>query len=108
MSKQSSTWIPKEGFTVTDLNAIVQEYYGNPDDVSAIGRARKMPALIMEFAIKTKTRNPNFQVILQDTFQHGHIDGKEDNPTTVNRLAILTKVSLNKSLSFFNHGEAYI
>lgn len=80
VSKQRSTWIPKGGFNVTDLNSIVEKYYGNPSDVSAIGRARKMQALIMEVAIKAKARNPNFQVIPQDTLQYAHIDGDENNP----------------------------
>src|SRR5690606_20417342 len=47
----------------SDLNALVEAYYGNPDDVSDISRAKKMQAFIMELAIKAKSRNPNFQVI---------------------------------------------
>src|SRR5690606_10589368 len=74
-SKQNPPWIPKGGFTIAQLNTIVEEYYGDPDDVSDIGRARKMQALIMEIAIKAKTRNPNFQVVPQDTLQYAHIDG---------------------------------
>ena len=112
-SKQNSAWIPRGGYSVIDLNAIVEDYYGDPDDVSAIGRARKMQALIMELAIKAKTRNPKFQVIPQDTLQYAHIDGDENNPydwkllnlldgwgiesfnpTTVIKLANLTKVGV--------------
>lgn len=74
------SWIPQRGLNVTDLNSIVEKYYGNPSDVSAIGRTRKMQALIMEVAIKAKARNPNFQVIPQDTLQYAHIDGDENNP----------------------------
>lgn len=111
--EQNSTWIPKGGHSIEELNAIVEEYYGDPDDVSDIGRARKMQALIMEVAIKAKTRNPNFQVIPQDTWEYAHIDGNTDNlydwnllnlldgwgienfsPTTVTRLANLTKVGI--------------
>ena len=112
-SNQNPPWKPKGGFTVAQLNAIVEAYYGDPDDVSDIGRARKMQALIMELAIKAKTRNPNFQVIPQDTLQYAHVDGNADNPydwnllnlldgwgienfsaTTVTRLANLTKVGI--------------
>lgn len=111
--KQKSFWVPKGGFTVAQLNAIVEDYYGDPDDVSTIGLARKMQALIMELAIKAKTRNPNFQVVPQDTLQYAHIDGNADNPydwnllnlldgwgienfstTTVKRLANLTKAGI--------------
>ncbi|MFC1565381.1 hypothetical protein ACFL4B_00330 [Candidatus Neomarinimicrobiota bacterium] len=77
--KQKSLWIPKGGHTIEELNEIVEEYYGDPDDVSAIGRTRKMQALIMEIAIKGKTRNPNFQVIPQDTWEFAHIDGNVNN-----------------------------
>ena len=70
--KQNPPWIPKGGCTIAELNARVEEYYGDPDDVSAVGRARKMQALIMEVAIKAKTRNPSFQVIPQDTLQYAH------------------------------------
>lgn len=112
-SKQNPPWIPKGGFTVAQLNAIVEEYYGDPNDVSDIGRARKMQALIMEIAIKAKTRNPNFQVVPQDTLQYANVDGNADNPydwnllnlldgwgienfnaTTVTRLANLTKAGI--------------
>lgn len=112
-STQNPPWIPKGGFTIAQLNAIVEEYYGDPDDVSDIGRARKMQALIMEIAVKAKTRNPNFQVIPQDTLQYAHVDGNMDNPydqnflnlldgwgienfspITVSRLANLTKVGI--------------
>lgn len=110
--KQNSPWLPKE-YNIAELNPIVEEYYGDPDDVSAVGRARKMQALIMEVAIKAKTRNPRFQVIPQDTLQYAHIDGNPNNSydwnlltlldgwgienfsdTTVNRLANLTKVGI--------------
>ena len=112
-NKQNPSWIPKGGKTIAELNAKVEEYYGDPDDVSAVGRARKMQALIMEVAIKAKTRNPNFQVIPQDTLEYAHIDGNVNNsydwnllnlldgwgienfsPTTVMRLANLTKVGI--------------
>ena len=92
---------------------IVEKYYGDPDDVSAVGRARKMQALIMELAIKAKSRNPKFQVVPQDTLEFAHINGNPDNsydqnviklldgwgienfsPTTVTRLANLTKVGI--------------
>lgn len=111
--QQKLTWIPKGGKTIAELNAIVENYYGNPDDVSAVGRARKMQAFIMELAIKAKSRNPNFQVIPQDTLQYAHIDGDAENPydlnllnlldgwgienfsaTTVSRLANLTRVGI--------------
>ena len=111
--KQNLPWKPKGGDTIAALNARVEAYYGDPDDVSAIGRARKMQAFIMEVAIKAKTRNPNFQVIPQDTLEYAHIDGNVDNaydwnllnlldgwgienfsPTTVTRLANLTKVGI--------------
>lgn len=111
--KQNLPWIPKGGATIAELNAIVEAYYGDPDDVSDVGRARKMQALIMELAIKAKTRNPNFQVVPQDTLEYAHIDGNADNeydwhllnlldgwgienfsPTTVTRLANLTKVGI--------------
>jgi endo-alpha-1,4-polygalactosaminidase (GH114 family) len=112
-SKQNPPWIPKGGRTLAELNARVEEYYGDPDDVSAVGRARKMQALIMEVAIKAKTRNPSFQVIPQDTLQYAHRDGDANNaydwnllnlldgwgienfsPATVTRLANLTKVGI--------------
>lgn len=112
-SRQNPSWIPKGGKTITELNEIVEKYYDDPDDVSNVGRARKMQAFIMELAIKSKTRNPNFQVIPQDTLQYAHIDGNPDNPydwnllnlldgwgienfspATVTRLANLTKVGI--------------
>ncbi|MFO7889400.1 MAG: hypothetical protein R6V04_03575 [bacterium] len=112
-SGQNQQWIPKRGRTAAELNAIIEEYYGDPDDVSAVGRARKMQALIMEVAVAAKTRNPNFQVIPQDTLQYAHIDGNTDYPydwnllnlldgwgienfsdTTVKRLANLTRVGI--------------
>ena len=99
--------------TKTGLNTIVEKYYGDPDDVSAVGRARKMQALIMELAIRANTRNPAFQVIPQDTLEYAHIDGDPNKPydenllkllggwgiedfsaTTVKRLANLTKVGI--------------
>ncbi len=111
--KQNPSWIPKGGYTISELKARVEEYYGNPDDVSAVGRARKMQALIMEIAIKAKNRNPNFQVVPQDTLEYAHIDGDVNNSydqnlldlldgwgiedfsaTTVNRLANLSKVGI--------------
>ncbi len=72
-----------------DLLAIVEAYYGDPDDVSEIGRARKMQAFIMELAIKAKARNPNFQVIPQDTLQYAHIDGNPNQPYDRNLLNLL-------------------
>jgi endo-alpha-1,4-polygalactosaminidase (GH114 family) len=111
--KQNSPWIPKGGYTIAELNAKVEEYYGDPDDVSDVARARKMQALIMELTIKAKTRNPNFQVIPQDTWEYAHIDGNANNEydrnvinlldgwgienfsaTTVTRLANLTMVGI--------------
>ena len=56
-------------------NALVEKYYGDPDDVSDVGRARKMQALIMELAIKAKERNPKFQIVPQDTLEYAHVDG---------------------------------
>lgn len=110
---QTSPWKPKGGQTIAALNAMVEKYYGDPDDVSDVGRARKMQALIMELAIKAKTRNPNFQVVPQDTLEYAHKDGDPNNPydknlldlldgwgienystTTVTRLANLTKVGI--------------
>ena len=107
---QTKNW---ESNTISELNALVDAYYGDPDDVSEIGRARKMQAFIMELAIKAKSRNPNFQVIPQDTLQYAHIEGNADNPydlnllklldgwgienfsdTTVSRLAMLTKIGI--------------
>ena len=112
-SRQNPPWIPRGSDTLEKLNARVEEYYGDPDDVSAVGRARKMQALIMEVAIKAKTRNPDFQVIPQDTLQYAHKDGDANNaydwnllnlldgwgienfsPTTVTRLANLTKAGI--------------
>ncbi|MEX0680127.1 MAG: hypothetical protein WD097_01995 [Balneolales bacterium] len=108
--KQNPLWVPKGG---AELDAIVEEYYGDPDDVSDVGRARKMQAFIMEIAIKAKSRNPRFQVVPQDTLQYAHIDGNPNHSydwnllklldgwgienfsdTTVNRLANLTKVGI--------------
>ena len=56
------SWLPRRGISFRQ-NAIVEEYYGDPDDVSDVGRARKMQALIMELAIKAKSRNSKFQVV---------------------------------------------
>lgn len=86
---QNLSWVPKGGMTIEKLNKIVDEYYGDPDDVSEIGRARKMQALIMELAIKAKSRNPNFQVVPQDTLQYAHIDGNAENPYDWNLLNLL-------------------
>ena len=112
-SSQKSSWVPRGGQTIAELNAKVAEYYGDPDDVSVVGRARKMQALIMEIAIKAKTRNPNFQIVPQDTLEYAHVDGDPNNaydwnllhlldgwgienysPTTVSRLANLSKVGI--------------
>ena len=87
--KQNPTWVPKGGHTIAELNAIVEEYYGDPDDVSAVGRARKMQALIMELTIKAKTRNPNFQVVPQDALEYAHIDGNANNSYDWNLLNLL-------------------
>jgi endo-alpha-1,4-polygalactosaminidase (GH114 family) len=87
--KQNPPWIPKGGYTIAELNARVEAYYGDPDDVSVVGRARKMQALIMEIAIKAKTRNPNFQVVPQDTLEYAHIDGNANNSYDRNLLNLL-------------------
>lgn len=87
-AKQNPIWIPKGG-TIAELMARVEAYYGDPDDVSAVGRARKMQAFIMEIAIKAKTRNPNFQVVPQDTLEFAHIDGNANNPYDWNLLNLL-------------------
>jgi endo-alpha-1,4-polygalactosaminidase (GH114 family) len=111
--RQTPPWVPKGGHSIAELNAIVEKYYGDPDDVSAVGRARKMQALIMELAIKAKARNPKFQVVPQDTLEYAHIDGNPKNEydknltdlldgwgienfsaTTVTRLANLTKAGI--------------
>jgi len=113
VGRQSPPWISKGSYTIAGLNDIVEQYYGDPDDVSDVGRARKMQALIMELAIRAKTRNPKFQVVPQDTLEYAHIDGNPNNPydknlldlldgwgienynaTTVTRLANLTKVGI--------------
>ncbi len=105
------TWRPKGGYSQDELLAIVEAYYGNPDDVSEISRAKKMQAFIMELSLKAKSRNPAFQVIPQDTLQYAHLDGNPSNPydwnllnlidgwgienfspTTVSRLARLTEI----------------
>lgn len=110
---QDTPWKPKGNLSVAQLNAKVEEYYGNPDDVSVVGRARKMQALIMELAIKAKSRNPKFQVVPQDTLEYAHVDGNVNNPydmvllnlldgwgienfspTTVTRLANLSKAGI--------------
>ena len=112
-SGQNSSWQPRGGHTIAELTAKVEDYYGDPDDVSAVGRARKMQALIMEIAIKAKSRNPDFQMVPQDTLEYAHIDGNPDNAydwnllhlldgwgienfssTTVTRLANLSKVGI--------------
>jgi endo-alpha-1,4-polygalactosaminidase (GH114 family) len=86
---QYANRIPGDRNTLADLQAIVEAYYGDPDDVSEVGRARKMQALIMELAIRAKGRNPGFQVIPQDTLQYAHIDGIVDNPYDMNLLNLL-------------------
>ena len=110
---QEPTWVPKGGKTIAQLNAIVEKYYGDPDDVSDAARARKMQALIMELAIRAKTRNPKFQVVPQDTLEYAHIEGdpqksydsnfidlldgwgiEDFSAITVSRLANLTKVGI--------------
>jgi endo-alpha-1,4-polygalactosaminidase (GH114 family) len=70
-------------------NSLIEKYYGDPDDVSPVGRARKMQALIMELAVKAKSRNPKFQVVPQDTLEYAHIDGNPDNPYDKNLLKLL-------------------
>jgi hypothetical protein len=70
-------------------NSIVEKYYGDPNDVSDVGRARKMQALIMEIAIKAKFRNPKFQVVPQDTLEYAHIDGNPNNPYDKNLVKLL-------------------
>jgi endo-alpha-1,4-polygalactosaminidase (GH114 family) len=110
---QKTAWMPKGGLSVEKLNALVEAYYGDPDDVSAVARARKMQAFIMEIAIRAKSRNPDFQIVPQDTLQFAHIDGNPENsydqnflnlldgwgienfsPKTVSRLANLSKVGI--------------
>lgn len=82
------SWLPKNT-SYAALNAIVEKYYGDPDDVSDVGRARKMQALIMELAIRARSRNPNFQVIPQDTLEYAHVDGNPDNPYDTNLTKLL-------------------
>lgn len=81
--------IPGYHITRADLQDIVEAYYGDPDDVSEVGRARKMQALIMEIAIRAKGRNPGFQVIPQDTLQYAHFEGNADNPYDQNLLNLI-------------------
>lgn len=109
------SWMPRhwQSSACAGLDSIVEDYYGNPDDVSAVGRARKMQALIMELAIKAKSRNPVFQVVPQDTLEYANVDGNPANqydknfiklldgwgiedysPLTVTRLANLTKIGI--------------
>lgn len=107
------SWIPGQKIPFAKWNSIVEDYYGDPDDVSEAGRARKMQALIMELAIRAKSRNPKFQVVPQDTLEYAHIDGNPGNPydkhllklldgwgienfsaKTVSRLANLTKAGI--------------
>lgn len=73
----------------TRLSSIVEDYYGNPDDVSTVARARKMQALIMELAIQAKSRNAKFQVVPQDTLEYAHVDGNPENPYDQNLLKLL-------------------
>lgn len=109
-----SSWVaPTTRGIFSGMDDIVEKYYGNPDDVSDVARARKMQALIMELAIKAKSRNPKFQVVPQDTLEYAHIDGNPANPydqqllklldgwgienfsaLTVSRLANLSKVGI--------------
>ncbi|HNW58941.1 MAG TPA: hypothetical protein PKI62_04650 [bacterium] len=110
---QNSVWQPRGRQTIAELTAKVEAYYGDPDDVSAVGRARKMQALIMEIAIKAKSRNPDFQIVPQDTLEYAHLDGHPENgydwnllhlldgwgienfsATTVSRLANLSRVGI--------------
>lgn len=86
---QSSSWTPKGAHTIAALNEIVEKYYADPDDVSAVGRARKMQALIMELAIKAKSRNAKFQVVPQDTLEYAHVDGNPNHPYDKNLLDLL-------------------
>ena len=72
-----------------DLLEIVEQYYGNPDDASTVPRIRKMQALIMEIAIRAKTRNPYFQVIPQDTLQYAFIDGNSSLGYDQNLIGLL-------------------
>lgn len=88
-SEKNLSWVPKGGFSIAALNSKVEAYYGDPDDVSDVGRARKMQALIMEIAIKAKTRNPNFQIVPQDTLQFAHIDGNTNNAYDQNVINLL-------------------
>ena len=71
------------------LNEVFEDYYGDPNDVSAAGRARKMQALIMEIAVKAKKRNPDFQIVPQDTLEYAHVDGNPDNDYDKNFIDLL-------------------
>lgn len=77
------------GDRLSEIDKIIEAYYGDPDDVSELGRARKMQAFIMELAVKAKSRNPGFQVIPQDTLQYAHIDGKPENDYDMNLLSLV-------------------
>lgn len=87
--RQNQLWIPKGGYEISQLDTLVEAYYGDPDDVSAVGRARKMQAFIMELTIKAKTRNPNFQIVPQDTLEFAHVDGNVNNPYDWNFLNLI-------------------
>lgn len=108
-----TSWLPLASSSFAGMNDVVESYYGDRDDVSEVARARKMQALIMELAIKAKSRNPKFQVVPQDTLEYAHIDGNPAKPydqnliklldgwgienfsaLTISRLANLTKIGI--------------
>ena len=57
------------------LYAKMDALYGDIHDFSSTSRANKMRALIMEIALKAKSRNPNFNIIPQDTTSLAYNNG---------------------------------
>ncbi|MEZ4764968.1 MAG: hypothetical protein R3C26_17860 [Calditrichia bacterium] len=102
-------WKPKGGATIAELNALVEKYYGNPDDVSDVARARK----IRHYGAHQGETEIKLSGCSTRHFEYAHIDGNTDNaymigiflnlldgwgienfsPTTAHRLANLTKVA---------------